>query len=59
MKSMPKSIQKAFLLASAMSALATQGVFASQVAGGIVLADSVSNNTNSTTASNERERERE
>ncbi|WP_181882784.1 hypothetical protein [Helicobacter sp. MIT 01-3238] len=47
MKNMPKSIQKAFLLASAMSALTTQGIFASQIANGIALAD------------NERERERE
>lgn len=47
MKNMPKSIQKAFLLVSAMSALATQGIFASQIASGIALAD------------NERERERE
>ena len=47
MKNMPKSIQKAFLLASAMSTLTTQGVFASQIASGIVLSD------------NERERERE
>ena len=47
MKNMQKSIQKVFLLASAMSALTTQGIFASQIASGIALAD------------NERERERE
>ena len=47
MKNMQKSIQKVFLLASVMSALTTQGIFASQIASGIALAD------------NERERERE
>lgn len=45
MKSMPKNIQKAFLFVSVMSVLTTQGIFASQVATGIALAD------------NERERE--
>ena len=45
MKNMQKSIQKAFLLASAISALTTQGIFASQIASGIAL------------TGNERERE--
>ena len=47
MKNMQKVFKKAFLLASAMSALVAQGIFASQIASGIALTD------------NERERERE
>ena len=55
MKNMQKSIQKVLLIASAMSVLAIQALFASQIA------SEVSNKIASETAlaNNERERERE
>lgn len=58
MKNMPKSIQKVLLLASVMSALAIQAIFASQIASEVSNKIASEFASETALADNERERER-